>query len=148
MVQVLDNKIYQHHLKCVGSPMPPIIGLPPEESPQTACAGAGGRGAAAKKHPAIMDLPGTHVEQLERFLLRRGVGALEADRNHCADCGRTPLTGEHIHLYDCGSTLTGGRKRGIVCELCRALRREHPIASEIVRHCEHGHTVRLTARAA
>jgi hypothetical protein len=28
------------------------------------------------------------------------------------------------------------------------LRREAPVASEIVRHCEHGHTVRLTARAA
>jgi hypothetical protein len=88
-----------------------------------------------------MALSITHVEQLERFLLRRGVGALEADRHCCADCGRTPLTGEHVHLYD-------GRKRGIVCELCRPLRREHPVASEIVRHCEHGHTVRLTARAA
>jgi hypothetical protein len=88
-----------------------------------------------------MALSITPVEQLERFLLRRGVGALEADRHRCADCGRTPLTGEHVHLYD-------GRKRGIVCELCRALRREHPVASEIVRHCEHGHTVRLTARAA
>jgi hypothetical protein len=88
-----------------------------------------------------MALAVTHVEQLERFLLRRGVGALEADRHRCADCGRTPLTGEHVHLYD-------GRKRGIVCELCRPLRREHPVASEIVRHCEHGHTVRLTVRAA
>jgi hypothetical protein len=83
----------------------------------------------------------THVEQLERFLLRRGVGALEADRHCCADCGRTPLTGEHVHLYD-------GRKQGIVCELCRALRGDAPVASELVRHCEHGHTVRLTARAA
>ena len=64
-----------------------------------------------------MASPVTHVEQLERFLLRRGVGALEADRHRCADCGRTPLTGEHVHLYD-------GRKRGIVCELCRPLRRE------------------------
>jgi hypothetical protein len=82
-----------------------------------------------------------NAEPLERFLLRRGVGALEADRNRCADCGRTPLTGEQIHLYD-------GRKQGIVCELCRPLRREAPVASEIVRHCEHGHTVRLTARTA
>ncbi len=82
-----------------------------------------------------------HEQQFERFLLRRGVGALEADRERCADCGRTPLTGEHVHLYD-------GRGGGVVCELCRALRREPPVASEIVRHCEHGHTVRLTARAA
>jgi hypothetical protein len=78
-----------------------------------------------------------HVERLERFLLRRGVGALEADRSRCVDCGRTPLTGEQVHLYD-------GRRRGLVCELCRPLRREQPAASEIVRHCEHGHAVRLT----
>ncbi len=83
----------------------------------------------------------THVEQFERHLLRRGLGALEADRERCADCGRTPLTGEHVHLYD-------GRHGGLVCELCRTLRRESPVASEIVRHSEHGQTVRLTARAA
>jgi len=88
-----------------------------------------------------MSEPVTHVEQLERVLLRRGLGALTADRTSCADCGRTPLTGEHVHLYE-------GRTERIVCELCRAHRREAPIASELVRHCEHGHTVRLTARAA
>ena len=54
----------------------------------------------------------THVELLERVLLRRGVGALEADRSRCADCGSTPLTGEHVHLY-------GGRRERLVCELCR-----------------------------
>jgi len=81
-----------------------------------------------------------HVEQLERLLLRRGLGELEADRSRCADCGRTPLTGELVHLY-------GGRQHRIVCELCRTTRREAPIASELVRHCEHGHAVRLTARA-
>jgi hypothetical protein len=80
-----------------------------------------------------------HVEKLERFLLRRGVGALEADRSRCIDCGRTPLTGEQVHLYE-------GRRRGIVCELCRPLRREPPVATEVVRHCEHGHAVRLTVR--
>ena len=40
------------------------------------------------------------------------------------------------------------RAHGIVCELCRQLRRDAPLATEIVRHCEHGHTVRLTVRAA
>ena len=55
-----------------------------------------------------------HLDGFERLLLRRGVGALEADRDRCADCGRTPLTGEQVHLYD-------GRKGGIVCELCRSL---------------------------
>jgi recombinational DNA repair protein (RecF pathway) len=80
------------------------------------------------------------VEQLERVLLRRGLGALAADRHHCVDCGRTPLIGERVHLY--------AHSHGIVCELCRTLRRDSPAATEIVRHSEHGHTVRLTARAA
>ena len=88
-----------------------------------------------------MASPVTHIEQLERRLLRLGVDALEADRNRCVDCRRTPLAGEQVHLYD-------GRGGGVVCELCRTLRREPPVASEIVRHCEHGQTVRLTARAA
>ncbi len=77
-------------------------------------------------------------------LFRQGVGALEADRNRCADCGRTPLTGEHVHVYSSQSS----RRERIVCELCRPARRDTPVASELVRHAEHGHTVRLTARAA
>ena len=36
-----------------------------------------------------MAFPVTDVEQLERVLLQRGVGELEAGRNSCADCGRT-----------------------------------------------------------
>jgi hypothetical protein len=87
-----------------------------------------------------MASPATHVEQFELVLLRRGLGALEADRHRCADCGRTPLTGEHVHLY-------GGREQRVVCELCRPRRAEAPIASELVRHCEHGHAVRLTRAA-
>lgn len=80
------------------------------------------------------------IEQFERVLLQRGVGALEADRDRCADCRRTPLIGEHVHLY------TG--VAGIVCELCSALRPEPAVASELVRHSEHGHTVRVTRAAA
>jgi len=79
------------------------------------------------------------IEQFELVLLRRGVGALEADRDRCSDCGRTPLVGENVHLY--------GRVQGIVCELCSSLRREHSVATELVRHAEHGHTVRLTRAA-
>jgi len=80
-------------------------------------------------------------QQLERHLFSRGLGALEADRSSCADCGRTPLIGEHVHLYE------SARRTEVVCELCRQLRREPPLASEIVRHSEYGQTVRLTARA-
>jgi hypothetical protein len=81
------------------------------------------------------------AEQLERVLLERGLGVLEADRCRCSDCGRTPLVGEQMHLYD-------GRKQPLVCELCRTRRSEPPIASELVRHCERGHAVRLLAPAA
>ncbi|HEX3512271.1 MAG TPA: hypothetical protein VHT27_14360 [Solirubrobacteraceae bacterium] len=75
------------------------------------------------------------------LLLRRSVGALEADRSRCADCGRTPLVGEEVHVF-------GGRRKRLVCELCRLARHESPVQSELVRHAEHGLTVRLTARAA
>ncbi len=78
-------------------------------------------------------------EHLERELLRRGVGALSAARHRCADCARTPLIGEQVHFYESGR---------VVCELCRALRGQAPQRSEVVRHGEHGHTVRLTRRAA
>jgi hypothetical protein len=78
-------------------------------------------------------------DAFQRVLLRRGVGALAQSREECIDCGRTPLTGERVHVYE-------GRRGGVVCELCRTLRREPPVATEIVRHCEHGHAVRLTVR--
>ncbi len=81
------------------------------------------------------------AEQLERLLLERGLGVLEADRARCSDCGRTPLVGELMHLYS-------GRKQTLVCELCRPGRREPPLASELVRHCERGHAVRLLDRGA
>jgi hypothetical protein len=83
----------------------------------------------------------TDIEQLERVLLRRGVGVLTADRNHCVDCGRTPLVGERVHLYE-------QHPGGIVCGLCRPLRGGAPMLTETVRHSEHGHGVRLAARAA
>jgi hypothetical protein len=112
---------------------------------------AAGAGLTAAKPDAIMASSVTDIEQLERFLLRRGVVDLEADRHRCADCGRTPLTGEHVHLYESPGGLVTRRaahEQRIVCELCRPARREAPLASELVRHCEHGYTVRLTARAA
>ena len=94
----------------------------------------------AAKPAGEMPAPITHIEQLERSLLRRSVGALAADRHRCADCGRTPLTGEHVHVY--------GEDQRIVCALCRPGRPELPVTTELVRHSEHGHTVRLAARAA
>jgi hypothetical protein len=78
------------------------------------------------------------VDDLERHLLRKGVSALAQGRAECADCGRTPLTGERVHEYD----------GGFVCSLCRPLRREAPLRSQQVRGVEHGHAVRAAVRAA
>ena len=49
------------------------------------------------------------------------------------------LRAQRVYLYEQGQ---------LGCELCRALRRDEPQASDIVRHSEHGHTVRLTVRVA
>ena len=76
----------------------------------------------------------------ERVLLRKGVGELLAGRSCCQACGRTPLTGELVHLYPRGR---------IVCALCRLGERSEPERTQAVPHAEHGQTVRLRpARAA
>lgn len=76
------------------------------------------------------------TRDFERWLLRRGVGALVAGRCRCGTCRRTPLVGEHIHFYD------GGR---LLCDLCRSGRREEPASSRRVRSAEFGQAVRETA---
>jgi hypothetical protein len=87
----------------------------------------------------LRPLLGISEPDLERELLRKGVGAREAGRHHCADCGRTPLVGERVHVYD-GAT--------VVCALCRPRRRAAPEHSHVVQHSERGQTVRLRVRAA
>lgn len=73
---------------------------------------------------------------LERFLLRRGVGDLAAGRSRCGSCRRTPLVGEEVFFYESGRML---------CALCRPRRREAPVAVEPVRSPERGHAVRPAA---
>ena len=80
-------------------------------------------------------LPTLLPSDLEKRLLRKGVGQLTAGRDACADCGRTPLFGEHVHRY--GAT--------VVCTLCSSMRRGTPDSSARVHHCEHGHTVKVRA---
>jgi hypothetical protein len=75
------------------------------------------------------------AQELERVLLRRGVGMIAAGRDRCADCGRSPLVGEQVHLY--------AGDGSVVCELCSVLRSGRPAASELVRHSEVGQTVRI-----
>lgn len=83
-------------------------------------------------------LLGISEPDLERQLLRKGVGRLAAARHACADCGRTPLVGEAVHVY-------GSRT---VCTLCRQQHDTEPERSEPVRHSERGQAVRLRPRAA
>ena len=80
-------------------------------------------------------LPTLLPSDLETRLLRKSVGELVAGRDHCADCGRTPLFGEQVHRY--------GAK--VVCTLCSTRRAETPDAIARVHHCEHGHTVKVRA---
>lgn len=72
-------------------------------------------------------------------MLRQGVGARLRAGRRCADCHRTPLIGERLYHYE------GGKLR---CELCRPLRREQPVTSEVVHGPEHGNAVVRITRAA
>jgi hypothetical protein len=81
-------------------------------------------------------LPTFGERDLERELLRKAAVALRDSSTRCRDCGRTPLTGERVHVY------TRGHR---VCELCRPLRREAPERTELVRFAEAGASVRVAA---
>ena len=83
-------------------------------------------------------LPTLLPADLELRLLRKSVSVLDKARDRCADCGRTPLTGELIHHYG---------TRAVVCELCRPLRRREPDRTAKVPHCEHGQTVKVRRAA-
>ena len=82
------------------------------------------------------------VPQLEKALLKRSMGEHETRRHRCVHCHRTPLTGERIYVYE---TAAGER---LVCELCRPLRREPPVRSQLMHAPEHERSVRVAGRAA
>jgi hypothetical protein len=97
---------------------------------------AGGGRPAANVSPMLRPLLGISEGDLERELLRKSVGALTAGRASCHDCGRTPLVGERIYLFDDGA---------LVCELCRPRHDGAPERSEAVHHSERGQTVKRLA---
>ncbi len=100
----------------------------------------GGSAAAAPNSPHVAREP-IGIEQFEYRLLRRSVGVLRGDRSSCAGCGRTPLTGEMVYVYE-------GHGAELLCELCRARSDLAPSAGFAVRHAEQGHAVRRLPRAA
>jgi hypothetical protein len=78
--------------------------------------------------------PGEEPEQLTAEEIAR-----------CADCGRTPLIGEHVYVYE---------RAELVCELCRMLRPAEPLVGALVSHrlgtcgaTDPGEVVRVTRRA-
>jgi hypothetical protein len=89
-----------------------------------------------RRKPRAMRFSSPPSPDLERSLLRRGIGVLVAGRSRCQHCRRTPLVGERIHMYESGR---------LACELCRDVHDEAPVSSEIVRSSEAGHAVRLRA---
>ena len=94
---------------------------------------------AAKPRAMLRPTLGIWERDLERELLRKGVDDLRAGVSTCVDCGRAPLVGEHVHVFD---------GDGLVCQLCRPGRGGEPIRLERVHHSERGQTVRRRARAA
>ncbi len=82
------------------------------------------------------------VPLLEVLLLRRSVVELEAARDHCVHCRRTPLVGERVHVYE----VAGGER--LVCDLCRHHRRETPARTRLVRASADSGVRVLGARAA
>ena len=72
----------------------------------------------------------------EISLLRKSVGDRDSDASACVHCERTPLVGEHVHLY-------GGR---IVCQLCRHLRREPPGETVVMHSSEHQRAVKAAVK--
>ncbi len=93
---------------------------------------------AANRGQTMLALSRSRHPLMEISLLRHSVGALGARRHGCADCHRTPLVGEFVHIY-------GER---LVCALCRSRHREAPVRTEVVRSPEHDRAVRSRPRAA
>jgi len=74
---------------------------------------------------------------LELALLRRGMELRDAEQERCGECGRTPLIGERVYVYDA---------RAVLCELCRALSGAAPAGWRVVHGPEFGHTMKLADR--
>jgi hypothetical protein len=72
----------------------------------------------------------------EISLLGKGRADAAAGPGRCSHCRRTPLVGEHVHLY-------GER---MVCQLCRHLRREPPGETVVVHSSEHLRAVKAAEK--
>ena len=65
-----------------------------------------------------------------------GKGRAEVADGTCSHCHRTPLVGEHVHIYG----------KLVVCQLCRHLRREPPGETVVVHSSEHERAVKAAVK--
>jgi hypothetical protein len=72
----------------------------------------------------------------EISLLRKSTSDRDLVAATCAHCHRTPLVGEHVHVY-------GER---LVCQLCRHLRREPPGETVVMHSSEHLRAVKAAVK--
>jgi hypothetical protein len=72
----------------------------------------------------------------EISLVGKGRGDGHEGHSRCSHCRRTPLVGEHVHLYG----------EGMVCQLCRHLRREPPGQTVVVHSSEHLRAVKAAEK--
>ena len=80
-----------------------------------------------------------HAPALERQLLRTSVLSMAAGRRHCADCRRSPLTGERLQVF----ASRDGRELPL-CDLC-AHGAGEPLRMERIRPADRSLAVRRAA---
>jgi hypothetical protein len=80
----------------------------------------------------IGDMP-----ELELALLRRSLGDIAGQVEHCDGCQRALLIGERVYEYDNGE---------LRCALCRDRERRTPAQSRTVHTAAHGHSIRILDR--
>ena len=79
------------------------------------------------------------MQDLELALLREGIEQRIAGGERCSRCARTPLIGERVYRYE---------HHALVCELCRSLEADPPLAAELVHGPAFGHTIRVVDQRA
>jgi hypothetical protein len=77
----------------------------------------------------IGDMP-----ELELALLRRSLGDIAGQVEHCDGCQRAMLIGERVYDYEDGA---------VRCSLCRNHERRSPADSHTVHTAAHGHSIRI-----
>lgn len=92
-----------------------------------------------KHNPPSPDQP-HHAPELERRFLRLGVEGMASERTGCSRCGRSPLVGERLFVFE----TSGGEVA--LCDICRAGAPEgslgQPLRIQRTRASERGLNVR------